>query len=111
MPNYTTGQDLTPVTWDISTNETTYNGLIRVNSGIVDQDGTGDPLRVFAHKFLANLDQTLTFDNTSATPVPGAVVVYDGSGNITANQIIGTTASGDLSDLGITSGIIDGGSY
>jgi hypothetical protein len=111
MPNYSIGKDNVPKSWDSTSAEETYNGLLRINTGVVDGDGTGDPFRFGTHKLLANMDITITEENVSIPSSPNKVVKRDANGDIFCRKVIATTTTASLEDLGITSGTIDGGSW
>ena len=86
---------------------TTYNGLLRPNTGTVPGDGTADHLVPAFNKLLANLDITLTNDNASVESEPLKMVVRAADGSINVDQVNARA----LNVTGSFSGRIYGGTW
>lgn len=105
MPNFTPNvRDTSPTPYSSSNNGITFNGLIRINTGIVDQDGTGDPIRTAMHKILSNFDKTLTIEDAASAATASKVVIRDSNADVWARMF-----HGDLVGSAETfSGTLDG---
>jgi hypothetical protein len=86
----------------------TYNGFVRVNTGIYDRDGTGDSARNAWHYYLQNLDITVSKYDCSDDPVAGSVATRDADGALHATNF----HAGDFS-FGVDGikGIFSGGAF
>jgi hypothetical protein len=120
MPNFNTGTDtgtiLSHPKYDNPFNEVnggpyrnTYNGFIRVNTGLYPNDETGDSARNAWHYYLQNLDITVSKHDCSVESQAGSIVLRDADGSIYSNAFIAGNFS--ISDTNGFTGIASGGRF
>jgi hypothetical protein len=87
----------------------TYNGFVRVNTGLYPNDETGDSARNAWHLYLQNLDITVSKHDCSTEAVAGSVVMRNGDGELIANAFIAGDYSVSATN-GFT-GVVSGGRF
>lgn len=120
MPNFNAGTDtgtvLTHPLYDTpfsleagGPNRITYNGFVRVNTGIFPNDQTGDSARNAWHYYLQNLDITLSKYDCSAGAVANSVATRDANGGLVATSF--TAGNLSLSASAGLTGVVSGGTF
>ena len=90
-------------------NKLTYNGFVRVNTGLYPNDETGDSARNAWHFYLQNLDITLSKYDASLDATADSIAMRDADGGLLANSFIAGNYSIDSTN-GFT-GVVSGGRF
>lgn len=120
MPNYNQGTDtgtlLTHPLYDTPYSEQnggplkqTYNGFIRVNTGLYPNDETGDSARNAWHYYLQNLDITVSKYDCSAEATAESVALRNANGELLAEGFLAGEYA-VTSSQGFT-GVVSGGRF
>jgi len=90
-------------------NRLTYNGFVRVNTGMYPNDETGDSARNAWHLYLQNLDLTISRHDCSIEPEAESVVMRDANGAVSAQAFSAGSYSIDATNGFI--GVVSGGRF
>lgn len=109
MPNFISKlRDATLTPYTASQNALTVNGFERLNTGIVDQDGTGDPIRNAMHKLLTNMDKALSLEDISTTATALKTAQRDLNADLWANTFHGNLSGTATAFSGTLQGDVTG---